>query len=108
MRKGAGRDLVRRLTPCHLAGSVSRTANEHDQRVLPASTTSQHHQPAPPATSGVETMSTTQPLARSTAARPPRVRDQAREAAALVAFSAATASALALGLLLLTHLGSQG
>jgi hypothetical protein len=28
MRKGAGRDLVRRLTPCHTTGSVSRTANK--------------------------------------------------------------------------------
>jgi hypothetical protein len=53
-------------------------------------------------------MSTTQPLGRSAAARPLRVRDQAREAVTLIAFSAATASALALGLLLLTHLGSQG
>ncbi len=95
MRRGAGRDLVRRLTPCHPAGRVSRTA-------------STHRQPVPPATSGVETMSTTQPLARTAAARPLRVRDQARQAATLVAFSAATASALALGLLLLTHLGSQG
>lgn len=97
MRKGAGRDLVRRLTPCHLAGRVSRTANSETPT-----------QPAAPATNGVETMSATQPLARTSAARPPRVRDQAREAATLIAFSAATASALALALLLLTHLGSQG
>lgn len=60
------------------------------------------------ATSGVETMSTTQPLGRTTASAPLRVRDQARDAAALIAFSAATASSLALALLLLTHLGSQG
>ena len=53
-------------------------------------------------------MSTTQPWARTDAAPPPRVRDQAREAAALIAFSAATACGLALALLLLTHLGSQG
>jgi hypothetical protein len=53
-------------------------------------------------------MSTSQPLARTAAAPPLRVRDQAREALALVAFSAATASALALGLLVLTHLGGQG
>ena len=53
-------------------------------------------------------MSTTQPLGRTAVATPLRVRDQAREAAALIAFSAATASVLALGLLLLTHLGSQG
>ena len=53
-------------------------------------------------------MSTTQPLGRTTAAPPLRVRDQARAAATLIAFSAATASCLALGLLLLTHLGLQG
>ena len=53
-------------------------------------------------------MSTTQPWARSAAAPPLRVRDQAREAAALIAFSAATASCLAFVLLLLTHLGHQG
>ncbi|CAB4947078.1 unannotated protein [freshwater metagenome] len=52
-------------------------------------------------------MSSTQPLGR-TAAAPLRVRDQAREAAALIAFSAATASCLAVALLVLTHLGSQG
>ena len=60
------------------------------------------------ATSGVETMSTTQPLGRTAAAPPLRVRDQVREAAALIAFSAGTASCLALALLLLTHLGRQG
>jgi hypothetical protein len=53
-------------------------------------------------------MSTTQPLGRTAAAPPLRVRDQAREAAALIAFSGVTASCLALTLLLLTHLGSQG
>lgn len=103
MRKGAGRDLVRRLTSCHLAGSVSRTAN------LRAAHTSTTKSPAPStSTSGVETMSTTQPLGRTAAASPLRVRDQARAAATLVAFSAAMASCLALGLLLLTHLGLQG
>ncbi len=85
---------MRRLTSCHPAGSVSRTASQQHQ---------QH-----PDSYGVETMSTTQPLGRTAAATPLRVRDQAREAATLIAFSAATASALALGLLLLTHLGSQG
>ena len=45
-------------------------------------------------------MSTTQPTVR-TAAPPLRVRDQAREAAVLIAFSAATACGLALALLLL-------
>jgi hypothetical protein len=53
-------------------------------------------------------MSTTQPSVRTATARPLRVRDQAREAVALAAFSAATACGLALALLLLTHLGSQG
>ena len=53
-------------------------------------------------------MSTTQPWARTAAAPPLRVRDQAREAAALIAFSAATASCLAFALLLLTYLGHQG
>jgi hypothetical protein len=87
---------VRRLTSCHLAGSVSRTAI----------TSSIQHQPAP--LSGVETMSTTQPWARTSAAPPLRVRDQARAAAVLIAFSAATASCLALALLVLMHLGHQG
>ena len=94
--EGAGRDLVRRLAPCHTAGSVSRTAST-------CSRTS-----STPATSGVETMSTTQPLGHTAAPAPLRVRDQAREAAALIAFSAATACGLALALLVLTHLGSQG
>jgi hypothetical protein len=53
-------------------------------------------------------MSTTQPSVRTAATAPSRVRDQAREAATLIAFSAATACGLALALLLLTHLGSQG
>ena len=87
---------MRRLAPCHTTGSVSRTANQQHQHAHP-----QH-------TSGVETMSTTQPVGRTAAAPPLRVRDQAREAAALIAFSAATACGLALALLLLTHLGSQG
>lgn len=90
---------MRRLISCHTAGSVSRTAN-----CSTCSTRQQQHQHS----SGVETMSTAQPLGRTAAAPPLRVRDQARDAVVLVAFSAATASALALGLLLLTHLGSQG
>ncbi|MDZ5663758.1 hypothetical protein SFC79_18425 [Nocardioides sp. S-58] len=53
-------------------------------------------------------MSTTQPWARTSAAPPLRVRDQARAAAVLIAFSAATASGLALALLVLMHLGPQG
>ena len=53
-------------------------------------------------------MSTTQPLGHTTAPAPLRVRDQAREAAALIAFSAAPACGLALALLVLAHLGSQG
>jgi hypothetical protein len=38
----------------------------------------------------------------------PRVREQAREAAALMAFSAVTSVALATALLLLSRLGQQG
>ncbi|WP_210648505.1 hypothetical protein [Nocardioides sp. SYSU D00065] len=53
-------------------------------------------------------MSTTQPVGRTSAAPPLRVRDQAREAATLVLFSAATATGLALALLLLARLGHQG
>ena len=53
-------------------------------------------------------MSTTQPLGHTTAPAPLRVRDQAREAAVLIAFSAATASCLALALMVLAHLGHQG
>ena len=53
-------------------------------------------------------MSTTQPLGRTAVATPLRVRDQARAAATLIAFSATTASALAVALLLLTHLACQG
>ena len=49
---------------------------------------------------------------RDTATQPPpaprRVREQAREAAALMAFSAFTSVALAVGLLLVTTLGSRG
>ena len=40
MRKGAGRALVRRLTPCHTAGSVSRTANSEHH----GTSSTQHHQ----------------------------------------------------------------
>ena len=82
------------------AGRVSRTAN--------AAPDQQQHRQQHTAISGVETMSTTQPWARTAAAPPLRVRDQAREAAALIAFSAATASCLAFALLLLTYLGHQG
>ena len=53
-------------------------------------------------------MSTTQPLGRTTAEPPLRVRDQAREAVVLILFSAAAATSLALALLLLTFLGHQG
>jgi len=41
-------------------------------------------------------------------APPRRVREQAREAVALMAFSALTSAALATALLVLTHLGQQG
>jgi len=53
-------------------------------------------------------MSTTHHLGRTAAAPPLRVRDQAREVAALIAFSAATASCLAFAILILIHLGQQG
>jgi len=39
---------------------------------------------------------------------PRRVRDQAREAVVVMAFSAFTSVALAAALLLITHLGQQG
>ena len=53
-------------------------------------------------------MSHTQSLGRTAAGTPPRVRDQAREVLAVVAFSALTASSLAVALLLLMSLGRQG
>jgi len=53
-------------------------------------------------------MSTTHHLGHTAAAPPSRVRDQAREVVALIAFSAGAASCLALALLLLVHLGQQG
>ena len=39
---------------------------------------------------------------------PRRVREQAREAVALMAFSALTSLALAAGLLVVAHLGARG
>lgn len=53
-------------------------------------------------------MSHTQSLGRTAAEVPQRVRDQAREVLALVTFSAVTASALALGLMLMLHLSQRG
>jgi len=53
-------------------------------------------------------MSTTHHLGHTATAPPSRVRDQAREVVALIAFSAGAASCLALALLLLVHLGQQG
>jgi hypothetical protein len=100
---------VRRLTSCHLAGSVSRTANTSNTSSTVSSTQgSTQSRAAPINSSGVETMSTTHHLGRATAAPPLRVRDQAREVAALIAFSAATASCLAFAILFLIHLGQQG
>jgi hypothetical protein len=46
--------------------------------------------------------------ATETPPAPRRVREQAREAAALMAFSAFTSVALATTLLLISHLGQQG
>ena len=46
--------------------------------------------------------------ATETPPAPRRVRDQAREAMAVMAFSAFTSIAVATALLLITHLGHQG
>jgi hypothetical protein len=46
--------------------------------------------------------------ATETPPAPRRVREQAREAAVLMAFSACTSVALATALLVLAHLGQQG
>jgi hypothetical protein len=48
------------------------------------------------------------PLVTETPPAPRRVRQQAREAATLMAFSAFTSVALATALLVITRLGSQG
>jgi hypothetical protein len=44
-------------------------------------------------------------VTRSVAGRPPRVREQARDAMTLMVFSAATSAGLTLALFLLMHLG---
>jgi hypothetical protein len=64
--------------------------------IAPASTTNR--------VSGVEFMSTVV-RGQSVAGRPPRVRDQARDAITVMAFSATTSAALAAALLLLSSLG---
>ena len=46
--------------------------------------------------------------ATETPPAPRRVRDQAREAMAVMAFSAFTSIAVATALLVITHLGQQG
>jgi hypothetical protein len=48
------------------------------------------------------------PIATETPPTPRRVRDQAREAVALMAFSAFISVALATALVVLSHLGQQG
>jgi hypothetical protein len=48
------------------------------------------------------------PVATETPPAPRRVRDQAREAAVLMAFSALTSVAFATALLVVSHLGQQG
>ena len=53
-------------------------------------------------------MSHTQSLDGAATDVPLRVREQAREVLALIAFSAATASALTLALMLLLQLGQRG
>ncbi len=55
--------------------------------------------------SGVETMSSTAVTAHTRATRPPRVREQARDAMTLMVFSAGTSVALSAGLVLLTYAG---
>jgi len=50
-------------------------------------------------------MSTTHVSAGTAAGRPPRVREQAREAVTLMAFSATTSAAVALAIVLLSQLG---
>ena len=58
--------------------------------------------------SGVETMSHTQSMGHASAEGSQRVRDQAREVLALMAFSAAMATGISLLLMLLLHLGQRG
>jgi hypothetical protein len=48
------------------------------------------------------------PTATETPPAPRRVRDQAREVVAVMAFSALTSVALAAALLVITHLGQRG
>jgi hypothetical protein len=48
------------------------------------------------------------PLATETPPAPRRVREQAREVIAVMAFSAFTSVALATALVVISHLGSQG
>jgi hypothetical protein len=48
------------------------------------------------------------PVATETPPPPSRVRDQARQAAALMAFSALTSVVLATALVVISHLGQQG
>ena len=84
--EGAGRDLVGRI-PLHITTS---------------------HPPVP--SSGVEPMSLTPtaPPVGGLAPGPRRVRHQARDVVALMAFSATTSVAVAVGLLLLAHLARAG
>jgi hypothetical protein len=49
-----------------------------------------------------------QPVVTETPPAPRRVREQAREAAALMVFSALTSVALASALVIIGHLGQQG
>ena len=53
-------------------------------------------------------MSSIRTWTHPSAGSPPRVRDQVREAAALVVFSGLTSLVLALGFVVLTRLGGQG
>lgn len=82
--EGAGRDLTGRI-PSHITTT---------------------HPAVPP--SGVEPMSVTPTAPSGVAAGPRRVRHQARDALVLMGFSATTSVAVAVGFLLLAHLGHAG
>jgi hypothetical protein len=60
------------------------------------------------ATSGVEPMNLTPTAPSGAAAVPRRVRHQARDAVALMAFSATSSLAVAVGFLLLAHVAHTG
>ena len=96
--EGAGRDLAGRITT-----SPQPAQNQHSASPQPA-----HTVQSTSASSGVEPMSLTPnapSVGLSRLGEPRRVRHQAREALALMAFSAAASTTVAAGLLLLAGLG---